>query len=119
MSNTQSAGRSAGELIAQLRALNPSSYVNDEERKSVVEEAKALVARLETPFEAGFRFGWVEPARMAALEIFIRLGFFKKWHAAGDATKHEDELADLVADECDPVLFSESCRSGRSGVNSS
>lgn len=66
-------------------------------------EARALVHRLETPWETAFHLVWTEPGRMACLRIAQRLDLFKKWVDAGGDPKSEDDLAAMV--KCDRWLF--------------
>lgn len=93
------------DILSQLRSINQASFASAVERKAAVAEARALVNRLESPWETAFRYSWIHPTRMACLRIAMDLGLFKKWKAAGGTPKSEDELLQLVS--CDRLLFCE------------
>ena len=64
--------------VSQLRSISKESCSTEEVRKAAVSEARALINRLETPWETGFRYTWLHPARMACLRIAMQLDLFKK-----------------------------------------
>jgi hypothetical protein len=94
------------DIVSQLRSITKASFSSEPDRRAAVAEARALVTRLESPWETGFHYSWIHPSRMACLRIAMELDLFKKWKAVGGTPKSEDELFELVT--CDRLLFCES-----------
>lgn len=87
----------------RIRTTGASSFQDDIRRKAAITEARAMISRLETPWETGNRLSWIEPTMMACLGTTARLGLFERWHEVGAGPKSEDELSKLVA--CDSILL--------------
>lgn len=91
------------DIVSQLRSVTQASFPSEKDRKAAIAETWALLTRLETPWESGFRYAWMDPARMACLRIAMQLDLFKKWKADGGAPKSGEDLQKLVS--CDPTFF--------------
>lgn len=92
------------DIVSKLRSITKESFASENDRQLAVMEARALVARIESPWETAFRQSWIEPARMVCLEITNKLDLWTKWVADGGAPKSLDEIAKLVT--CDYQLLS-------------
>ncbi|KAH8689898.1 putative O-methyltransferase [Talaromyces proteolyticus] len=92
------------DIPSQLRAITRNSFTSNADREFAVAEARALLSRIESPWETAYRQSWIEPARMASLEITNKLDIWKKWAAAGGSPKSIEELSKLVT--CDHTLLS-------------
>jgi hypothetical protein len=90
-------------IPSTLRSISKESFTSESDRQQAVTEARALIARLETPWETAFRQSWIEPSRMACLEIGNKIGLWTKWVADGSAPKTLEEISKLVT--CDIQLL--------------
>ena len=90
-------------ISSQLRAISKASFQSENERKAAVAETRALLNRLETPWETAYRYTWIHPSRMACLRVASQLDLFKKWKAAGGKPMAVEELQKLVV--CNSKLF--------------
>ncbi|KAL8698176.1 MAG: hypothetical protein Q9201_006716 [Fulgogasparrea decipioides] len=75
----------------------------DGARTTLIDEARSLIAALETPTETISWIAWAEPARLAALRIAIDLGLFEKLMEDNGTVKTKDVLASEVG--ADPKLI--------------
>jgi hypothetical protein len=89
--------------VDKLRSITKESFASETDRQLAVAEARALIARIESPWETGFRQSWIEPSRMACLEITRELDLWTKWVSNGGAPKTLEEIAKLVT--CDYDLL--------------
>lgn len=93
------------EIISQLRSINSSSFASDVEREQAIEEAHALVSRLETPYETSSRLCLSFPATLICVQIGLDLGLFQSWLSKNDGKPcTSKELHELVP-QCDHNLF--------------
>lgn len=93
------------DIPSQLRSITRESFSSDSDRQLAVAEARALLSRIETPWETGFRQSWIEPSCMACLKITSNLDLWTKWVENGGAPKTLDELFKFVI--ADYTLFCE------------
>lgn len=91
------------DIASNLRSISKESFISESERQQAVAEARALITRLETPYETAFRQSWIEPSRMACLEIGNKIGLWAKWVADGSGPKTLKEISKLVT--CDYLLL--------------
>lgn len=91
------------DIASTLRSISKDSFISESDRQKAVTEARALIARLESPWETAFRQSWIEPSRMACLEIGNKIGLWTKWVADGSAPKTLEEISKLVT--CDFQLL--------------
>ena len=89
--------------IERLRAINGNSFRNASQRATAVFETRALLARIESPWNTGVRFTWIQPALMACIYIAMKLQLFQRWQSSGSGPKTAFQLVNMV--ECDPLLF--------------
>lgn len=95
---------SAADLVATLRSINDSSF-SSVEQQQIIQEADALVSRLETPFEMSCRLNVSYPATLACVQIALDLKLFESWLAEKDGKPcSAKELQELVP-QCDRILF--------------
>ena len=93
----------AASIVAKLGSYDRESFRSNVDRKSVLNEARKLISRIETPWETGFRLTYTNPACLACLRVATQLGFFKSWKEKGGQPSPISELLKLVS--CDGVLF--------------
>lgn len=80
-------------LIATLDSVHPSQFDGDEvERSRVRAAARRLLARVESPYERAWGFGFEHPAVFAAIQTCIDLGIWKSWTEVGGGKKTIDDL---------------------------
>jgi hypothetical protein len=91
------------DISSVLRSISKESFASEIDRQCAVNEARALLLRIESPWETGYRQSWIEPGRMACLEIASKLNLWNKWVADGEKAKSLDEIAKLVT--CDYTLL--------------
>ncbi|EED17232.1 O-methyltransferase, putative [Talaromyces stipitatus ATCC 10500] len=91
-------------IASNLRSISKESFTSESDRQQAVAEARALITRLESPWETAFRQSWIEPSRMACLEIGNKIGLWDKWVADGSGPKTLEEISKLVT--CDYQLLS-------------
>jgi len=93
------------DIVSTLRGVNASSFDDMEERRTAISETRALLSRLETPWDTAVRLCHEMPALLTCLKTAIDLQLLEKWLADNDGAKHTAaELAKLVG--CDASLLS-------------
>lgn len=84
------------ELKATIDSIQTDSFKNDAERFEVMEAAKRLVARLETPFERTFSLTLTNPVLIAGLQLCGDLGIWRNWtkqcKTSGNTAQHIDSV---------------------------
>lgn len=92
------------DIASLLSTVDASSFTTSEDRKRAIDEARALLARLETPTEFLYRQFYIHPAFASALGTALNLHLFEKWatkkQSAPTSSAH---LASLVS--CQPDLL--------------
>jgi hypothetical protein len=80
---------------------------SEEARYQLIEGARRLISRLETPFERIWYHTWVAFNNLAIFRIMTDLGLWEGWRAAGSEEATIDELLDMCRVHCDKSLFRE------------
>ncbi|KAH8645766.1 putative O-methyltransferase [Xylariales sp. PMI_506] len=90
------------DIVATLNAIHPEHLGKGEfERLRVVDAARQLLARLESPLERASALCFEHPVVFAALQTFLDVGLWKAWTAAGGTEKSVDELVALTTPTVD------------------
>lgn len=98
----------AKDIIANLDKISLDSLGDDNDARSrVLEAARRMVARLETPFEQAWRWSWIGNNVFAVLQILMDLGVWEEWRKAGGKEASLEELLDLCKVPCDLMLLRE------------
>lgn len=85
--------------IAAIEAINAVSvdgFGDAFSRLSVLNAARGLITRLETPTERALSFNFTHPVLFAAVQTFVDLGIWEAWVASGDGSKAAVELVELA-----------------------
>lgn len=78
------------------------------DRIAVIEAAKRMLARLETPFEQVWQLSLVGATVASAIRVIRNVGLFEAWREAGGKEASLEELWVLSKTHCDIVLLRES-----------
>ncbi|KAJ5135064.1 uncharacterized protein N7515_004342 [Penicillium bovifimosum] len=70
-------------FIDSLDAVGPEVFGDEVERLKVRAAARRLLARVETPYERAWGFGFEQPVIFAAIQTCIDLGLWKSWTDVG------------------------------------
>lgn len=79
-------------VLATLDELSLESVGNDETaRRNLIASAERTLARLRTPYEQLWHFGFVGPMVFWVTRVLVDVGFFEGWAEVGgrEATLHE------------------------------
>ncbi|KAK6834527.1 S-adenosyl-L-methionine-dependent methyltransferase [Apiospora arundinis] len=89
-----------------LRQTSARAFDGDDNvRLATIREAQRLVHRLQHPTERGWELAFENWAVLGALQTFIDLGIFERWHAAGGGQMSLEELCGLTKSDVDPKLL--------------
>ncbi|KAJ5561303.1 hypothetical protein N7535_004230 [Penicillium sp. DV-2018c] len=92
-------------FVASLDAIGPEIFGDNEvERLSVRAAARQLLARVETPYERAWGFGFEQPVIFAAIQTCIDVGLWKSWANVG-GEKSIDELVNMTTPIVDTNLL--------------
>ncbi|RGP79436.1 hypothetical protein FLONG3_2491 [Fusarium longipes] len=92
-----SIGNQTDSIIATLDGVQPHQFGGDEvERLRVRAAARRLLARVESPYERAWGFGFEHPAVFAALQTCIDLGIWKAWTKVGGGKKTVRDLVNMT-----------------------
>ncbi|KAG8631938.1 hypothetical protein KVT40_001078 [Elsinoe batatas] len=86
----------AATLVQSLRDFDHSSWDNEDQRVELLSAARALISKIETPFEKIMDISHSQPMLAMALKVAKDVQLFEKWMEAGGGAKSIDELSDLV-----------------------
>ena len=93
-------------IIDALDAVHPEVFGGNEvDRLQVRAAARRLLARVESPCERAWGFGFEHPVVFAALQIGIDVGLWKTWTGLGGGEKTIDELVQLTTPTVDTNLL--------------
>ncbi|KAK6856156.1 S-adenosyl-L-methionine-dependent methyltransferase [Apiospora arundinis] len=94
-----------------LRQTSARAFDGDDNvRLATIREAQRMVHRLQHPTERGWELAFENWAVLGALQTFIDLGIFERWHAAGGGQMSLEELCGLTKSDVDPKLLVRLCR---------
>jgi hypothetical protein len=97
-------------IVANLDKISLDALDDDNDaRVQVLEAARRMVARLETPFEQAWRWSWIGFNVFSVLQIIMDLGLWEEWRKAGGKEASLEELLDLCKVPCDLMLLRELC----------
>jgi hypothetical protein len=103
-----SIGHSTDSIIATLDGVHPHQFGGDEvERLRVRAAARRLLARVESPYERAWGFGFEHPAVFAALQTCIDLDIWKAWTKDGGGKKTIDDLVAMTGRDVGANLLRE------------
>lgn len=96
---------SGTDAIANLHSIDASCFTSDLQRRQAIQEAQALISRLETPYETSARLNVSYSATLVCLKTALDLKLFQAWLSKNDGSPcTANELRELVP-QCDGVLF--------------
>ena len=88
---------------------------DDTARRQILDAARRLVTRLETPFEIVTALCFDHPVIYASLQTCLDMGLWEKWCDSGGGQKSLAELVELLSVDCEANLLRETslCRTER------
>ncbi|KAH9827229.1 S-adenosyl-L-methionine-dependent methyltransferase [Teratosphaeria destructans] len=91
-------------LMQEIEEVNYASFTN-EDRKLVLDAARALVGRLSSGWDTTWRKTVADPTELATIRAFVLLNPLQAWEAADWVPKTATELAKLCEQRVDVTLI--------------
>ncbi|KAI1497679.1 S-adenosyl-L-methionine-dependent methyltransferase [Biscogniauxia marginata] len=93
-------------IIASLDRINLESLDNDRDaRLQVLEAARRMLARIETPFERAWQLSWTNGSVHAVCQVILDLGLWQAWLESGKQEVSLEELLVMCKVPCDMMLL--------------
>lgn len=97
--------KSYADIVANLRSIDASSFTSDIERRQALREARALISRLETPWETSERLNVNYPTILACIHTAMDLKLFHSWLSKNDGKPSTAKELKALVPQCDDSLF--------------